>query len=260
MRTARLFLVTLLAAGCGGGAPAISPTEMTVASLGTVASTAPASSATDGPASVAPTHNPGRTAVPPPRTTPRVTLTPHKDLVVGDYGFSVDNGDASFAVLLSNPNAETWVAQSVDVQVTFFDDSGPLATETEYASYVLPGQTTAVVGESFDAGHPTRMEVRLGSVDWHDVDYHTGHFEITNVSTKKGQFGDWTTKGTITSTFDERQENIEVFAVYRNSAGEVIGGDFTFLDFVDPDAALSFEINAFFDYKDLDTTEAYWDL
>lgn len=193
--------------------------------------------------------------------TPAPTDAVRQDLVIGDFGFTLDSGDAAYALILTNPNPATFVASFTSVQLTFYEGSNPLHTEEDYSGKILPGQTTAVTGEAFDVGgHPDRMTVRLGEPNWDEIDFTAGSFTISDIKTKKQEFGGWKTTGILRSTFVQRQENIRLDAVYRNAAGDVLGGDFTYLDFVDPDAEISFDIDTFVDFKGIDSTEVYWTL
>ncbi|CAN5765482.1 hypothetical protein BH23CHL7_BH23CHL7_05010 [soil metagenome] len=207
-----------------------------------------------------PTAEPTPTATPGRTRTPRPTPVPRADIEIVEFGFTRVKDNASFAVIVRNPNPATYVADSVPLQFTFYDDDGPLSTEEGYVSYVLPGQVTATSGTAYEVGRPTRMEVRIGSVRWTEVDFAPGRFEISDVRTRDQQYGGHRTTGTITSEFQSRQEFIRIVAVYRNAAGEVIGGDFTFLDFLDPESEAVFEISTFEDLPGLDATEIYWQL
>lgn len=254
-------VIAILAVACTG-APAATPIVIYV-TPGPEASTTPLASAPVPPTSLAST--PGPPSATPPRATPspaaRVTLQPapaRADIEVTEFGFSIEGNDATYGVLIRNPNAEGWVSQYIDVQITFFDANGPTSTESDTISALLPGQTTGIGNTAYDVGKPTRMEVRLGSSDWEEIDYTPGRFVTRNVQTKDDRYGGHTTKGVISSEFEDRHELIEVTAIYRNAAGEIIGGDFTFVDFLDPDAEASFEVNHFETIRGLDSTEVYW--
>ena len=47
-----------------------------------------------------------------------------------------------------------------------------------------------------------------------------------------------------------------------NATGDVLGGDFTFIDFIDPNAPVGFEVDTLIDLKNVDpsATDVYWSL
>jgi hypothetical protein len=219
------------------------------------------SATSPGTSTAAPTPSATHTVLTPTpgsAKTPAPTGTARQDVEVLESGFSLIDGDAQFATLLRNPNTATYIPTSIPVQISFFDASGPTKTEEDYVSLLTFGQTAAVTGTASDAAHPTRMEVRLGTIDWEEVDYTTGSFEISNIKTKAEEFGGYKTTGVITSHFENRHESVRLDAVYRDADAAILGGDFTFIDFIDPDQQLSFEITTFTDFKGIAATEVYW--
>lgn len=216
-----------------------------------------------------PRPTPTATARPSARQTARPTATPlaRADLVLADSGFTAFGaGDdyGSYAVIVENPNEE-WVAQRVDIQVTFYDAAGViLGVENEFLFAILPGGRGALGRTAFDAGTATRMEVNIqqpGEANWIKVEpASTGGYTFENVNTSRDEFGGHTTTGVIRSSFEADQENVEVVAVYRNSAGAIVGGDFTFVDLVPGEGQSTFEVNTFVTFGDLAQTEMYADL
>ncbi len=252
---AYLGLIGLLA-GCGGATATpiviyvtFSPAGTTPAVIGTPTS-APTPATTPAP-TPAPTRSPALVTAAP---------TGHLDLQIVDYGFSVTNdGTASYAVILHNPNPATWTATNFQVQISLSNASGPVDTETEYVSFDHPRLDLAVAGYAFDvSGNPDKMDVRLGPIEWQTIDFTPGTFSFSNVVTKKDQFGGYTTKGTATSNFELQQENAEIIAVYRDAGGAIVGGDSDYIEFIDSGQSLAFEINTLDAIKDVASTEMFW--
>lgn len=255
MRTARLIAIALLIVGCGSG-PAGTPIVIYV----TPPPASPAPGATAAPTTPVATAQPLATPVA-TRTVRPATPTPaaRLDIEVVDQGFSIADGDMNYAVLLHNPNpAPGWAVRSLDVQIVFSDDSGPIQTETAFVTDLLPGVSTAVHGYVFDIeGRPDRLEVRFGTPDWAQADFIPGKFTFENVRTRQDNFG-VTTKGNATSDFETRQEAAEIVAVYRDSSGAIIGGESTYIDFIDPGQEVTFEITGIVDLREVGSTEIYW--
>ena len=242
-RAAAAIALTSLIAACSGGGGAASGRD-----------------ATETPPTLRATPTERATPEPTRRPTPRPTPTAvaRLDLEVSEYGYSTyqgefdDGANLTWAVVVENPNAShTWLATSTDVRVSFYDSGGGVvASATDTIALVIPGQTAAVVGsDSYfsnpDLGLISSMDVRLGQPRWEEADGPLGAFEVSDVQIRHGQFGDATVTGQVASTFVEEIEDAYATAVYRDAAGAIVGGDFTFIDFIPSGETIPFEISGF---------------
>jgi hypothetical protein len=214
----------------------------------------------------APEYTSSPTEEPIAPSTPRQTPTEagRTDLKLVDYGFTPDSESdgASYAVIIANPN-ETWVPNFVTVTITFFDSGGDVVTTTDEVLYtVLPGKA-AVAGGSFD-GVPARMKVkisRLDESDWEEIERGSlGHYEFSRVKTVREQYGGHRTTGLISGTFKDDQDSVEVTCVYYNSADDILGGEFTYVDQVTADDEAAFEMTSYQTFPDLSKTKCYADI
>lgn len=216
------------------------------------------SASADPTATERPTPEPTATATPRPTPRPTPTPDPREDVAVVDYGYSTWQGEyddgarLSWAVVIENPNPDTqWVATRIDVRVSFFDaGGGVITTATDTVALVLPGQQAAVVGSDSPFSNPDlglieSMDVRLGQPSWEEADGPVGAFEVSGIQIRTGQFGDATVTGQVSSTFADEIEDAYATAVYRDAAGAVIGGDFTFIEFIPSGESTPFEISGF---------------
>jgi hypothetical protein len=223
-----VFALMLLGAGCASSAESPSDRPATEEST--------------------PTPSPTRSPRPTPRPTP--TPNPRQEIVLLEQGFTPGStGDgtdwAQVGLVFDNPNPDTHVARFVSIQLTFFDANNALAgSGEETIGPILPGQRGALGTSIFDVRNATEMEVQF-RVDWEEVHVDVGSFGFEQVSTRPEQFGGWSTQGFITSTFDQEQENVQVVAIYKDAAGNVLGGDFTFVDFVPAGGRSPFEVSTF---------------
>jgi len=199
-----------------------------------------------------------------------VTLPPGpaEGLQVAAQGVSIvpDRFDAArregtFAVVLANPH-ERWLAQGVQVTVTFVDEAGTaVGTDNGFVEVVLPGQQVAVAGLFFEA--PTvpvaRMDVALDVARWRETGPFEGAFAVTDVTTAEAEFSGVRTTFTITSGFDEPLADVGVTAVYRAADGRIIGGYDTFVERLDPGVPTPAEIDllANVDPAEIASTELY---
>lgn len=199
-----------------------------------------------------------------------VTLPPGPDqpLQVAGQGVTVvpdrfepNRREGTFAVVLANPH-ERWLAQGVQVTVTFVDDAGTtLGTDNGFVEVVLPAQQVAVASLFFDA--PTvpvaRMDVAVDVARWRETGAVDGAFAVTDVRTGDAEFGGVRTTFAITSGFEEPLTDVGVTAVYRAADGRIIGGYDTLLERLDPGVPTPAEIEllANVDRADIASTELY---
>lgn len=199
-----------------------------------------------------------------------VTLPPGPDagLQVTDQGITVvpDRFDESkregtFAVIVANPH-DDWLAQGVQVSVTFLDAGGaPLGADDGFVEVVLPGQSVAVASLFFDA--PTApvvgLDVQVEVARWRETGPIPGGFSITEVVTDEAEFSGVRTVFKIQSDFAEPLTDVGVTAVYRGADGRIIGGYDTFAERLDPGVPTAAEIDllANIDPAQIASTELY---
>lgn len=199
-----------------------------------------------------------------------VTLPPGPDagLQVADQGITVvaDRFDESrregtFAVIVRNPH-ERWLAQGVQVSVTFLDGAGaPLGADDGFIEVVLPGQSVAVASLFFDA--PTvpvaGLDVQIEVARWRETGPVAGGFSLSEVRTEEAEFSGVRTTFLIESSFDEPLTDVGVTAVYRAADGRIIGGYDTFVERLDPGVPTPAQIDllANVDPAQIASTELY---
>lgn len=199
-----------------------------------------------------------------------VTLPPGPDagLRVADQGITVvpdrfddTKREGTFAVIVENPH-DDWLAQGVQVSVTFLDGAGgALGEDDGFVEVVLPGQKVAVASLFFDA--PTApvagLDVKIEVARWSETGAVPGGFSVTEVRTAEAEFSGVRTMFQIRSDFDEPLTDVGVTAVYRAADGRIIGGYDTFVERLDPGVATPAEIDllANVDPAQIVTTELY---
>lgn len=174
-----------------------------------------------------------------------VTLPPGPDegLQVAAQGITVvpdrfdpNRREGTFAVIIANPH-EAWLAQGVQVSVTFLDEAGsPLGSDSGFVEVVLPAQRVAVASLFFDA--PTvpvaSLDIAIDVARWRETGPFAGGFTVTDVQTAEAEFSGVRTTFQIRSDFDEPLVDVGVVAVYRAADGRIIGGYDTFVELLEP--------------------------
>ena len=180
---------------------------------------------------------PTATAMPAPRATPTpaptATPTPKPEAIqLVAQGFGQDDRDLGFAFLVENPNVGFAIERS-QYQVAAYDDAGTvLKTDSGYIKLIVPSQTLGVAGTMWlDEGVTvSKVEVQLRQGDTVASDP-IPSFEVESTIYYAGEYSDDAT-GIISSPYNRDLTNIRVSAVVYNEGGEIVGGGFTYLNFI----------------------------
>lgn len=186
----------------------------------------------------------------------------HGDIQIVAKGFtqqppdSIGNSYISYGAVLQNPNPSRWIAESVSVNLTFSDAAGIVVkSKSEEVAAILPGQTAAV-GDSDSVTGATRLEVQALVGKWEEVNMTSGGFIVTGINTTGSTFG-MKTNATVSSTFAKDLKDTEAVAVYYNSGGQIIGGSFSFVDFVPASGKIGIEVHSSESLSPVAKTEVY---
>jgi hypothetical protein len=180
------------------------------------------------------------------------TTTPKKapELALVGSGFTqLPRGQYSssdyvtYAAVVKN-NSTSQAASYVSLNIAFYNAAGTVVKATDdNISLVLPGQTAAV-GRSAEAGGVTRMVVQASVQRWEDTPATVGAFTAEGVNTHEEKYGGLKTNGVMKSTFQKDLKSVPIAAVYYNAANAIVGGAFTYLDFVPAGGQSAFEITS----------------
>jgi hypothetical protein len=157
---------------------------------------------------------------------------------VKEFGFGrgagqFDNGQVGWAVLMEN-TSKTQAAENVRLQISFLDATGGIVkTENGSMPILLPGQTTAFGGTTYLQDKTVdmqTMQVQVLARDWNTTEI-TQSFSAEGAAYRADRYSP-KVAGFVVSPFTKDIQNVYVTAVARDEAGMIIGGGFTFLQFV----------------------------
>lgn len=172
------------------------------------------------------------------------------ELKVRDYGFTqlpkseFAGPSVSYAVIVTNEG--TAIATNAQVQISFEDEAGGVVdSEEDYLTAVLPGSSVALGGDVIDAAGVKKMTVQVLPGDTESVEGEPANFEITKIKTKAEEYTGVKTTASVKSPFVKDLKDVKAVAVYRNAQGKIIGGDFTFINFIPAGGNAAISIDSF---------------
>lgn len=191
---------------------------------------------TQAPAATETTNTDQATIIP---ATPEPTTTPlpqREALVLGESGFGQDGRQAGFAFFITNPNT-AYAVTSTDYQVAFYDDAGTvIETDSSNIELLLPGQTLGIAGTMFlDEGVTVaKVDVQVNDGSFEPSDP-IPTFSVDRVAYLADQILPRVV-GVIASPYNWDVSNVRVAAVAYDEAGAIIGGGFTYVNFIPADS------------------------
>ena len=197
---------------------------------------------------------------------PAKTVETQQPLELVDHGFAVNNSfggsiHLNFCGMIHNPN-ETWIASSPTVVATIKNGDGTImATGSEMASLVMPGDTITLCGSlTVPAGGMTDDAAIYFGLEWSDMWSDTfiysgarsTDFEISNVSELSG-IQDLIT-GEITNNYSENVSMANLSLVLRKD-GEIVHVEQIFVDNLIAGNTKAFQFTAYNDWPEHDVIE-----
>lgn len=165
-----------------------------------------------------------------------------QDLSFLQSGYVQNDLEVGYGFLVENPN-QTFAIEGSDYRMTAFDSDGKVIRVDEgYIDRVLPGQTLGFGSTFFvDEGE---------EIDSLDLQLKTGSFrksdllpvlEPGNITIKGDKFNSVVT-GEIMNPYDQSFEDIRVTAIVFDVDNQIVGGGFTWLDFIPADDSSPVEV------------------
>jgi hypothetical protein len=265
------LFAALLVSACGSPGPTTTPVVTASSPVMTPFPTAAGATITGPPPPPTHTglstdgHAPGATPTTRPTIEPRPTPLEggYQPLVVDGYGYTTFPGDAgnfvTFGAVLTNPNSD-WVVYRMPIQVNFFGADDSYVGGAEVGVTVLPGQTTAVAGQVYGATDAVRLVVAAAEDPSPYLPFaSSGTIAINDVDLSRADAGALIT-GSLTSSLTTDQSYLQLFAVYRDASGAIVGGGTGAVEAIASGATVPFEISDAQMPSAVSTVEVYWQL
>lgn len=179
-----------------------------------------------------------------------------KKLELINYGFGQDENYGSYAFLLNNPN-QSYSINNSQFQIAVYDESGTvLDTDSGYIEIILPDQTVGIGSEIYlDEGQViSNIEIQIRDGDPESSDQ-ISTFITENINYYKGEYYSYVT-GLINNPYNNNLTDLRVSAVLYDPVGNIIGGGFTYLNFILANSSTGISISLE-DYGEVDKAEIY---
>jgi hypothetical protein len=149
---------------------------------------------------------------------------------------------ASFGLLVENPNRGYAVESSQYLVTAFAADGRVIDTEDGYITVLMPGETLGVGGD-LGAGDETivRVETHVLQGKYAEAE-RVPHFTSEGVAYRPGDWYD-RVSGQIVNPFDADISDLRVSALVYDGDGVIVGGGFTYLDFVPANGRAAVEVS-----------------
>jgi hypothetical protein len=159
---------------------------------------------------------------------------------------------------VDNPN-EDYIFDFANVDVEALDASGTILDSSSNYRTILAGRT-AISGTflSVGDGEITELDVRGpdATAATRSPAGETGSFSIDDLTPTTDAYST-TVRGTVSATFENEQELVEIVVIARDAAGAVIGAEWAYIDRLPVGGTVQFETR-FLDPLPADTVyEAY---
>jgi len=154
-------------------------------------------------------------------------------LVLNDFGFTQDGTSGGVAFLVQNTNTNSAI-ESSQYRVEAYDINGTvLDTKEGYINLVYPGEISAEFADLFlpDGTTIEKVIVQINQGELTSAPYDKNPLAADQVTYIPGDYFDYVT-GIITSSASQALKDIKIVAVGFDDSQKIIGGGYTYLDFV----------------------------
>ena len=176
-------------------------------------------------------------------------------VTVEDYGFTqfpkseFGPPTGTYGVVISNSGEQ--IATNVQVQIGLEDASGVVVDSRDaYIAVILPKTSVALSGANIEATGVKKMTVQALPGTYESLEEEPANFEVSKVTTRAQEYGGLKTTAVVTSPFTKDLKELQVVAIYRDGKGKVVGGDFTFLNFIPAKGRATVSIDSFAGFEE----------
>jgi hypothetical protein len=165
------------------------------------------------------------------------------DLSIVKQGYGQNKSELSFGIVIENSNQDLSFESSMYHVTAYSEDGSVLGVSEGYIDLMLPNQALGVVDNIYldDGVIVSRIDAQIKQGSFNQS-ASIPVFSSENAAYLSDQYFPKIT-GQIISPYDKDITNLRVSAIAYNAAGDIIGGGFTYLDFVPANSKAAVEVN-----------------
>jgi hypothetical protein len=220
--------------------------------------TTEATATTDSPA---PTDSPEPTDEPAPSGAGTVEVV-DKGFSPVMGGIDANERSAAYGFIIENTGDE--LVTDISINVSAFDAEGTaLANASHTVNVLRPGQRMGLGDEFYGENFPADvadLQVQVGEPSNYSVGNvpESGELTAEGITSNTTEYGVETTF-TANSTYEQQVDSPVVYAIYRNAEGEIIGGSYTYMDFIPAGGSVAGSVESYEVIPNVAETEVYLD-
>jgi len=172
-----------------------------------------------------------------------------REVAVQKFGFSpkTEFGSIGYGVVVRNQSTNEAV-ERVALQMAFYDAAGTVVgTSNATIAILQPGEVTGIGDSASVNGAPTDMKIQISTGKWSDFTKPLTVFQVTNLSLTPQQYSGPQVTGEIANPFTKDMKSVRLSAIFYDAAGGVVGGAFTYQEFIPAAGKAAFKITSFTD-------------
>jgi hypothetical protein len=93
--------------------------------------------------------------------------------------------------------------------------------------------------------------------NWEQVSAPVGGFTVGGITTTNDPYMGMTTRGTVASSYAKDLQTLRAAAIFYDSGGNVVGGAYSYLDFVPAGGSIGMEIHSMMTVPNVAKTDVY---
>ena len=177
-------------------------------------------------------------------------------------GYDKDERAVTYGFIVENTGDE--IATDISISISAYDASGTALASDSKTIYVLrPGESIGLGDEFFGDSFSTEVDsidVQVSEPSNYSVEDvpEEGALTAEGITTTADDYS-VTTKFTAKSTYGQQLDYPSAYAIYRNAAGDIIGGSSGSIDFITANGSTAGEVRSWELIPDIATTEVYLD-
>ena len=177
-------------------------------------------------------------------------------------GYDQDERAVTYGFIVENTGDE--LATDISISISAYDASGTALASDSKTIYVLrPGEKIGIGDEFYGETFSTEVDsidVQVSEPSNYSLEDvpEEGTLAAEGITTTADDYS-VTTKFTAKSTYGEQLDYPSAYAIYRNTAGDIIGGSSGSIDFITANGSTAGEVRSWDVIPDIATTEVYLD-